>query len=182
MHACDDLSLTEGLEALPYIIKTVRSFTGDTPYWLFPSTIGMRQNPYGAAPAENPQAGRVAMARTDPREHALIGAAWYAGVLAHAARGGLEAVTLAAVAGPSGVAAADGSPYPVHAVLKVHAALRGRPVRASRSSAPRDVQVTAVGDEVWLVNLTGSPRRVQIEGGAGAELEPYAVTRLGAGR
>ena len=183
VHACDDLSLTEGLEALPYIIKTVRSFAGDTPYWLFPSTIGMRQNPYGAAPAENPQGGRVAMARTDPREHALIGAAWYAGVLTHAARGGLEAVTLATVAGPSGVAAADGSPYPAHAVLAGHAALRGQPVRATHSSAPREVQVAAVGDAVWLVNLTGSSRRVRIEGRPVAvELDPYAVVQLEAGR
>ena len=182
VHACDDLSLTEGLEALPYIIKTTRSFAGDTSHWLFPSAIAMRQNPYGAAPAENPQAGRVAMARTDPREHALIGVAWYAGVLAHAARGGLEAVTLAAVAGPSGVAAADGSPYPVHAVLKGYAALRGQPVRASRSSAPRDVQVTAAGDEIWLVNLTGDPRRVRIDGGATVELDAYEVRRVGAGR
>ena len=29
VHACDDLSLTEGLEALPYIIKTTRSFAGE---------------------------------------------------------------------------------------------------------------------------------------------------------
>lgn len=180
VHACDDLSLTEGLEALPYIIKTTRSFIGDTPYWLFPSTIAMRQNPYGAAPAGNPANGRVAMASSDPREHALIGAAWYAGVLAHAARGGLAAVTLAAVAGPSGVVAADGSPYPVYEVLRDHTGLRGQPVRASRSSAPREVQVTAVGEEVWLVNLTGDPRRVRIEGGATAELGPYAVVRLGA--
>ena len=61
VHAGDDLSLTEGLEALPYIFKTTRSFAGDTPYWLFPTTIAMRQNPYGAAPAENPHAG--------PRRH-----------------------------------------------------------------------------------------------------------------
>ena len=92
VHAGDDLSLTEGLEALPYIFQTARSFAGGKPYWLFPTAIAMRQNPYGAAPAENPAGGRVAMARTDPREHALIGAAWYAGYLGHAARAGLEAV------------------------------------------------------------------------------------------
>ncbi len=179
VHAGDDLSLTEGLEALPYIIKTTRSFAGDTPYWLFPSAIAMRQNPYGAAPAENPHGGRVAMARQDPRERALIGAAWYAGVLAHAARGGLDAVTLGAVAGPSGVVAADGGTYPVHAVLKGHAALRGQPVHASRSSAPREVQVAAVGEDIWLVNLTGEPRRVRIEGRPSAvELDPYAVVGL----
>ena len=178
VHACDDLSLTEGLEALRYIIKTTRSFAGETPYWLFPSTVAMRQNPYGAAPAENPNAGRVAMASSDPREHALIGAAWYAGVLAHAARGGLDAVTLAAVAGPSGVVATNGSPYPVYEVLRGHAALRGKAVRASRSSAPRDVQVTAVGDEVWLVNLTGRAQQVRIEGRpAAVTLDPYAVVR-----
>ena len=102
VHAGDDLSLTEGLEALPHILASTRAFAGDTPYWLFPTSIAMRANPYGAAPAENPHAGRVAMARVDPREGALIGAAWYAGYLAHAGRAGLAAVTLAAVAGPSG--------------------------------------------------------------------------------
>ena len=155
VHAGDDLSLTEGLEALPYIIKTTRAFAGDTPYWLFPSAIAMRQNPYGAAPAENPHLAASPWPATDPRERALIGAAWYAGVLAHAARGGLEAVTLAAVAGPSGVVAPDGSRRPVFEVLRGHAALRGQPVRASRSSAPREVQVTAVGD----ASLAGQPDR-----------------------
>ena len=179
VHAGDDLSLTEGLEALPYIIKTTRSFAGAAPYWLFPSAIAMRQNPYGAAPAENPHQRRVAMAREDPRERALIGAAWYAGVLAHAARGGLEAVMLAAVAGPSGVVAPDGSQRPVFEVLRGHAVLRGQAVLGSRSSAPRDVQVTAAGDTLWLVNLTGQERRVRVEGRDGSvELGPYAVKRL----
>ena len=103
------------------------------------------------------------MASTDPREHALIGAAWYAGVLAHAARAGLEAVTLAAVAGPSGVVAGDGRLYPAHHVLRGHAALRGQPVRAAHSSAPRDVQVMAAGAELWLTNLTGRLQRVRLQ-------------------
>ena len=154
VHAGDDLSLTEGLEALPYIIKTTRSFAGDTPYWLFPSTIAMRQNPYGAAPAENPQAGRVAMARTDPREHALIGAAWYAGVLAHAARAGLEAVTLAAVAGPSGVAAADGSPYPVHASCGPR-----RPARPAGARLAQQRAARGAGHGRGRGDLAGQPHR-----------------------
>ena len=36
VHAGDDLSLTEGLEALPYILPDRALFAGDTPYWLFP--------------------------------------------------------------------------------------------------------------------------------------------------
>ena len=133
----------------------------------------MRQNPYGAAPAENPHGGRVAMARTDPREHALIGAAWYAGYLAHAARAGLAAVTLAAVAGPSGVVAPGGEIWPVFHVLRGHAALRDAQVLGSRSSAPRDVQALAArnaqsGLQVWLANLTETPQRVRLDPGAAA--------------
>jgi D-apionolactonase len=173
VHAGDDLSLTEGLEALPYIFQTTRSFAASKPYWLFPTAIAMRQNPYGAAPAENPHGGRVAMARTDPREHALIGAAWYAGYLAHAARAGLDAVTLAAVAGPSGVVAPGGEIWPVFHVLRGHAALREAQVLGSRSSAPRDVQALAArnaygGLQVWLANLTETPQRVHLDPGAAA--------------
>lgn len=182
VHAGDDLSLTEGLEALPYIFKSTRAFAGGKPYWLFPTAIAMRANPYGAAPVENPDRGRVAMARTDPRERALSGAAWYAGYLAHAARAGLDAVTLAAVAGPSGIVharqqpprswfdEAEASVYPSFHVIRGHAALRGAAVLETVVSAPRDVQAVGVraGDsvELWLVNLTGTPREVRLEGAA----------------
>jgi hypothetical protein len=180
VHAGGDLSLTEGLEALPFIFKSTQAFAGGKPYWLFPTAISMRANPYGAAPAENPQQGRVAMARVDPRERALIGAAWYAGYLAHAARAGLEAVTLGAVAGPSGIVHTpqphpqpwfDDTDAPLHPtwhVIRGHAALQGSPVLATRSSAPRDVQALAVrrsdGLSLWLTNLTGAPQEVHLEG------------------
>jgi hypothetical protein len=171
VHAGDDLSLTEGLEALPHILASTRAFIGDAPYWLYPSAIAMRANPYGAAPAENPQHGRVAMARVDPREGALIGAAWYAGLLAHAGRAGLEAVTLAAVAGPSGVLApSDGEARlrPSFHVIRGHAARRGAAILNTRSTAPRDVQSLAVrcgtGLHLWLSNLSGRPQSVRLDG------------------
>ena len=182
VHAGDDLSLTEGLESLPYVFKSTRAFAGGKPYWLFPTAIAMRANPYGAAPAENPSQGRIAMARTDPRERALCGAAWYAGYLAHAARAGLDAVTLATVAGPSGIVharersarswfdEAETSVYPSFHVIRGHAALHGAAVLETAVSAPRDVQALGVragdGVELWLVNLTGTPREVRLEGAA----------------
>ena len=49
------------------------AFAGGTPYWLFPTAIAMRHNPYGAAPAENPRrpgrhgAHRPARPRADRR-------------------------------------------------------------------------------------------------------------------
>ncbi|HEX6014095.1 MAG TPA: hypothetical protein VFY87_20325, partial [Geminicoccaceae bacterium] len=188
VHAGDDLSLTEGLEALPYIFRSTQAFAGGKPYWLFPTAIAMRQNPYGAAPAENPQQGRVAMARTDPRERALIGAAWYAGYLARAARAGLAGVTLAAVAGPSGVVHAgdDGAPawfdeagakvYPSYHVLRGHMALRSAEVLETAITAPRDVQALAArtgdGLQVWLANLTGTRQRVRLQGQLDGLAEP----------
>lgn len=181
VHAGDDLSLTEGLEALPYIFKSTQAFAQGKPYWLFPTAISMRMNPYGAAPAENPGQGRVAMARVDPRERGLIGAAWYAGYLAHAARAGLAAVTLAAVAGPSGIVHTpqdhpqpwfddhpDAVLRPSYHVLRGAAALWGGTALASESSAPRDVQALAVrgpgGLTVWLANLTGAQQEVRLAG------------------
>ncbi len=178
VHAGDDLSLTEGLEALPYILASTGAFAGGAPYWLFPTTIAMRQNPYGAAPAENPNGGRVAMARVDPREHALIGAAWYAGYLARVAAGGMAGVTLAAAAGPSGIVAADGGRvHPSYHVIRGHAALAGGLVMAATSSVPRNVQALAVQTgtdlHLWLTNLTGESQDVRLEGVA-----PGATVRL----
>lgn len=118
------------------------------------------------------------MARVDPREHALIGAAWYAGYLARFAAGGMEGVTLAAAAGPSGIIDADGERvHPSYHVIRGHTALAGGLVMATRSSAPRDVQALAVqaGTDLhlWLTNLTGESQDVRLEGVA-----PGATVRL----
>ena len=55
VHAGDDRSVTEGLEALPAMAKSVRAFIGGKPFAVGPSAIGMRFNPYGAAPQANPE-------------------------------------------------------------------------------------------------------------------------------
>ena len=55
VHAGDDRSVAEGLEALPHIARSVRAIVGDTPYAVGPSAIGMRDNPYGQATAPNPR-------------------------------------------------------------------------------------------------------------------------------
>jgi len=140
----------------------------------------MRDNPYGAVPAENPDNIRQAMNRVDPRERGLIGAAWYAGYIARASAAGLEAITLAAAAGPSGIAY-TGQPheqpgfdnneaailYPHFHVIAGLAASRGE-VLAVESSDARAVQAVAVkqsgGVSLWLSNLTGEPQSVEIVG------------------
>src|SRR4029434_10424173 len=96
--------MTDAPEAAPSIFAAVDAFRGGKPYWIFPTAVSMRANPYGSAPAENPKNMRQAMNRGDPGDRGLIGAAWYGGFLARAAAGSVEAITLAAVGGPSGIA------------------------------------------------------------------------------
>jgi hypothetical protein len=179
VHAGDDVSVTETLESLPSIFKSVGAFGGGKPYWVFPTAVSMRDNPYGAVPAENPDNIRQAMNRVDPRDRGLLGTAWYAGYLAHAARAGVDAVTLATAAGPSGIVYTgqdhaqpwfDEAGVPVLAkyhVLAGHGALDGN-VHDTSSSDGRSVQALAVsGDEglsVWLCNLTGEPQKISLSG------------------
>ena len=187
VHAGDDVSVTETLEALPSIFASVAAFGGGAPYWVLPTTVSMRMNPYGAVPAENPNNIRQAMNRIDPRDRGLLGAAWYAGYLARAARSDMEAVTLAAVAGPSGIVSTPGEltrPWfddvdvPLmpswHAIAR-GSALAGLPAREVESEAPREVQALAAdspdGTALLLVNLTHESVDVRIDGISAAEAE-----------
>jgi D-apionolactonase len=68
VHAADDRSVLETLEALGDVFASARALAGPRPLRLGLVSIGMRGNPYGAAVAENPARRRVAMALDDPRQ------------------------------------------------------------------------------------------------------------------
>jgi D-apionolactonase len=184
VHACDDTTVMENLEALPHIVRSTRSFAGGRPYRAGPAAIGARDNPYGATATPNPAGGRVALAGMDPRQRGLLGAAWYLGYFAHMAAGGLEAVCLAAPVGEFGVVYAkmdypqpwfDGQAargqrvvYPVYHVLRGLAAGAGRTrleTTLSNGSAVQAVAWRADGGlVVWLANLTPMAQTVALEG------------------
>ena len=179
VHAGDDRSVAESLEALPHITKSVRSFTGERPYAVGPSAIGMRDNPYGEAPMPNPGNIRQAMSRNDPRQRGLLAAAWSLACYAHFAYGGAEAIALGGVVGPFGIAHTPmpfpqpwydehGGLYPVFHIVRGLASLAGAVLLEVEISAPRNLQAIAVrtaqgGCEVWLANLTGDRQRVALE-------------------
>ena len=102
VHAADDRSVMETMEALPYQILSTRSFMGDTPYRIGPSQLACRENAYGKATAPNPDNGRVCLSRIDPRQRGLFNAAWTLAYIAAFARGGVEAIALGAPTGPFG--------------------------------------------------------------------------------
>ena len=71
VHAGDDRSVTESLESLPHIARSVHAIVGGRPYAVGPSAIGMCDNPYGARTAPNPDNIRQAMNRNDPNRTAV---------------------------------------------------------------------------------------------------------------
>ncbi len=178
VHDAGDRAVMETLEALPYVIETTKAKLSMPDYRIGPSAIGMRQNPYGADVAANPDNRRVAMARQDPRHRGIFGATWTLAYTAAAARADITALTLAAPVGPFGVIhhpdwpapyydSTDGQElYPLFHVLAGLARAAGRPRIGISSSSPHQVDVVAwqAGDHIacWLANLTDEPVSVSL--------------------
>jgi hypothetical protein len=179
VHAGDDRSVTEGLEALPSMAKSAQAFIGGKPFAVGPSAIGMRFNPYGAAPQANPRNIRQAMNRNDPRQRGLLGAAWNFAYFAHFARSGAEAIALGGLTGPFGLVQAKAdwlqpwfdrnkdSVFPVFHVLRGMARLKGAELFDTTVSRPRDVQALAARRkdgryELWIANLTSDQVTVDL--------------------
>lgn len=192
VHAADDLSVMQSLEALPFITRSTRAIFGTKPYRIGPSTIAMRQNPYGGATKDNPQGQRIAMANRDPRHAAQFAAAWTIGYAARVAPAVLEMLTLSSFAGPFGVVAgsgepvAEGSPRPIFQAVKGLCELAGLThVSATTSDETRVLALagrSASGETiVWLANLTPNDMRVDASalGQGDLVMPPYAITRIG---
>jgi hypothetical protein len=181
VHAADDVSVMETLEALPYVVQSTRAIIGrKKAYHIGPSTIPARLNPYGASTASNPGDRRICLADNDPRHRGLFGAAWTLGYVAALAYAGVEQVSAGAATGPTGMIHHRGrhaQPYfdslngsavfPLYHVLASLASARG--------SKLREVAVDGAGvaalaydrgksQVLWLANLTGDKRKVKVTG------------------
>ena len=193
VHAADDRSVMETLEALPYQVNTARAFIGKTPYRVGPSAIGCRDNPHGATFTPNPDNQRVCLARSDPRMRGLFGAAWLLGYIATLARTGAQALTIGAPTGPLGIVyrpGEDAQPYfddlaaaavyPVFHVACGVARGAGAALVDAASSDDQTVQCLAYrarraarqagGTTLWLANLTAQTQQVRLTGTNGAAM------------
>ncbi len=129
VHAADDRSVMETIEALPHVAASVRAIAGSVPFVVGPSAIGLRDNPNGPGPLPNPQATRLPMVARDPRQRGLFNAAWTLGYVSAFAQGGAARIAVSAPAGDFGILDAAGV-WPVYHVLRACAALRGGEIRA----------------------------------------------------
>ncbi|RUX96906.1 MULTISPECIES: hypothetical protein [unclassified Mesorhizobium] len=192
VHAADDLSIMQSLEALPFITQSARAIFGAKPYRIGPSTIAMRQNPYGGATKPNPGRQRIAMADSDPRHTGLFAAAWTIGYAARVAPAGLEMLTLSSFTGPFGVLASSGEPVAERSPRPLFRAIKGLCELAGLAHLPArtsdETRVLALAGRsasgktvVWLANLTADDVQVDIStlGPDHLVMTPYAITRLG---
>ena len=185
VHAADDRSVMETLEALPYQVTTARSFIARTPYRIGPSGIGCRDNPHGATWTPNPENVRVCLSKLEPRQRGLFGAAWTLAYIATFARTGIEAISMGAPTGPLGIIYRkaehkqpwyDGlsgpAVFPVYHVIGGLTRGAGQKLVAATSSDNQNVECLAYrgkgGTTLWLANLTAGEQKVQITGAKGA--------------
>ncbi|MEM5318388.1 hypothetical protein [Paraburkholderia sp. JHI869] len=171
VHAADDRSVMQTLEAIPHIVRTCRALIGERPYAIGPVSIGMRQNPYGSRVMPNPAGERIAMAADDPRQRALFGAAWLAGYAAALQGARIETFTLGALTGPRGLAVAEHGvsvrPYPLLHVAKALARMAGATrLHVVHGDAARAVCLAARhangAIELVLANLTSEACEVRL--------------------
>jgi len=128
VHAADDRSVMETLEALPQIFESGRAIAGTRSYRLGLFSIGMRTNPYGASLPSNSEQKNKTMTYDDPRQKTLFAAAYAIAVATQTARYGIEAVTLAASSGPFGTFSAQAHLYPIYHALKALSIIAGQQV------------------------------------------------------
>lgn len=189
VHAADDLSVMQTLEALPFITRSVRAIYGDKPYRIGPSTIPMRQNPYGSRTMDNPMGARIPMANRDPRHNGRFAEAFALGYAIRVLHAGLECLTLSALTGPFGLIAGPAEPIeqggrrPLFNAVRTLSALAGAFWQECISSSPSEVLSfvarDAAGNRLHVVNLTSGERRVDYPA-SGKELllAPFATAVL----
>ncbi|WP_163873524.1 D-apionate lactonase [Rhizobium laguerreae] len=194
VHAADDLSVMQTLEALPFITRSVRAIYGDKPYRIGPSTIPMRQNPYGSRTMDNPVGARIPMANRDPRHNGRFAEAFALGYAIRVLDAGLECLTLSALSGPFGLIAGSAEPTeqggrrPLFNTVRTLSRLAGASWQECVSSSPSEVLAftgrDAAGARLHVVNLTGEERKVDCgacrPADAGKELllAPFATAAL----
>lgn len=139
VHAADDQSVFQTLQALPTVYKSAEALAKGSDYRPGLTTIAMSSNPYGAAPLENPSQIRLEMAQADPRQRGLFAAAWMVGAVAMTQGTSISRISLAMPVGPLGVIYRktswsqplfdednDRNVYPAFHVLKALCALSGQ--------------------------------------------------------
>lgn len=158
VHAADDLSVWETLEALPAIFASAQALAGDLPIRLGLMSIAMRTNPYGDGLVANPGGQKLAMTGDDPRQGEVFAAAYAVAAFALAAGAGVEMITLAAPAGRFGLIGPEG-PRPMARAVEALLALGPN---AELERTPTSLSLTSPAGRITA--HLGGQGRLEIDG------------------
>lgn len=155
VHASDDASVVETLQAVPHVLASGRAIAEGAAYRLGPSTLAMRHNPYGSRTIPNPQRWRLCMADDDPRQDGAFAAAWTCGLAAAVAPAGVTVWTPSELYGPRGLVDDIGTMRPVAGLVAALAARADQPVGPTHVSGA--IAWLTLSDQVIVANLTADP-------------------------
>ena len=168
VHARDDRTLIESLDALPDVFAAACRLAGTRELDIGPCSLRRRLRRRDGRPATTPKATDGTAYDVDPRQGQMIAAAWLAGVIAHASAEGIAAVCTFEFAGAygivhitrSGSGQAEPVQTPAYAVFAALAQARGHALRRIGIDAQRGAVFSVGSDdpELWLVDLAGRPR------------------------
>jgi D-apionolactonase len=165
VHAADDRSVMESLEALPHVFRSARALGGGRPYRVGPATIGMALNPDG--PPRHGGGARGTMQRDDPRQRGLFAAAWTLGYAARLIPFDVEVFTPGFLSGELGLIEDDGSLRPVYHVVRALALAAGETVTAVSELPDGSIGLRFAGS-TWVANV--SPVGCEVAAGGGSRV------------
>jgi hypothetical protein len=158
VHASDNLTLMENLEAQGDTVRSARSFPGGRPAAVTPVTLKPRFNPDATAETAPPP--------PDARQQTLFGAAWTAGSLKHLSEAGAASVTYFETHGPRGILEGE-RVFPLYHVLADAAEFIGADVLPSSSSHPLILDGLTLRrgsrTRILVANLTDRPQVATLE-------------------
>jgi D-apionolactonase len=195
VHAFDERSLAEALEAHGDTVRSARATFGAVPIVVSPVTLRPRFNP--DAVAEDGASDEPELpSEVDPRQMSMFGAVWTLGSVKSLAEAGAASLTYYETVGWRGLFERDaGNPqpelfpstpgmlFPVYELFLGLGAWAGAELLGLSASAPLNVVGLALRQEgstqLTVGNLTAEPRRVEVAPlRRRLELEPFAIERL----
>ncbi len=170
VHASDDTTMVENLEALPDIVRSCRAFAGGKAIHVGPVTFKIRGNPPKSK--EDANKSRTLPPSADPRQLSIFGAAWMLGCFKYLAENGVPSITFFETCGwkgliphrdelwPDSFTDNDDVVYPLYIVLKELLSHKQSRVVKLVSNYPLLVDGLALTDSygrhvIFLVNFTG---------------------------
>ena len=191
VHAFDETTIMENVEALPSTVWTAAALVGGKPVAVGPVSLRPRLDPYQVGLAPEPPAGALP-ARYDRRQPTLFTAAWTLRAAGALALGGATSITLHETAGWAGLVASTHRPQPPmpaapgtllpagHVVAALTGLGGGELLEATSTQGIAVLAVRqASGDvRVLLANPAPVARRVVIASGRAGTVGPASVLTL----